>query len=314
MCNNFLHAIKVIQTDHFSRNHTERHVVVTTGWLHFVVLMSLLSTNHSLLYKIVYNCSLANTFCGGSKNYSSVPNFLITNQTQIVLLANNMISKVQKEDFANSSMIYFLNLNFNLLTSVPYLPSLNASLQNLVLKNNKISSIDPQNLVILTSLITLQLDNNFLTFLPDFELPNLQALILTNNLFTELPYIPLLGKSLFYINLNNNQINIVSSKALNSYKNASYLAIDSNNITTLPNMCTSFATPTQPTKLLVDKNQLNCDCRLLWLRANPNTFEHNAVCSNPPNLAGIPVNSTNIFQFKCGGKFRQNVILSVNIS
>ena len=236
--------------------------------------MSLLSTSYCLFYKMVYDCFLANSLCTGSKYYSSIPNFLVTNQTQIVLLANNMIGKVQKKDFANSSILYFLNLNFNLLTSVLYLLSLNASLQNLVLKNNQISRINPQHLVILTSLITLQLHNSFLKFLPDFELPTLQALILINNLFTELPYTrPLLGKSLFCINLNNNQINIVSSKALNSYKNASYFAIDSNNITTLPNVCTFFATPTQPTKLQVattrlieytlstlGNKQLYCDC------------------------------------------------------
>ena len=270
-----------------------------------MLLASLTPVSQSLLYYIPFNCGSPTSIlkCFLSKNLVSIPNDQIPNNTQILVLAKNKFNQTTSSDFVNCTSLIYLNMNYNFFTSFPYLPALANSLQVLLLTGNRITHIDPNNLAILSNLQALEIGYNLLTSITDMKFPNFQSIVLIGNLFTELPSLPLLGKSLQYIDLSNNMIRNFNSQVINYYSNLAYIALESNLLTTFPNYCTMPTNLSISFKILLRNNSFHCDCRLLWLRSNPSLFGgNNLVCSGPANLAGLPLNNVSASQLICGGK------------
>ncbi|XP_056625020.1 leucine-rich repeat transmembrane protein FLRT1 [Triplophysa dalaica] len=180
---------------------------------------------------------------------------------------DNSVSTVSIEDkaFANNPRLRLLFLSRNHLSSIP--SGLPASLEELRLDDNRISTIPTHAFRGLSSLRRLFLDGNLLanqriaddTF---SRLSNLTELSLVRNSL-QAPPLNLPSMHLLRLYLQDNAIAHIPRGALDGMRRLQKLDISGNNLTTLPKGL--FKDLDSLSQLLVRGNPWYCGCNLRWL-------------------------------------------------
>ncbi|XP_052010929.1 leucine-rich repeat transmembrane protein FLRT1-like isoform X2 [Xyrauchen texanus] len=180
---------------------------------------------------------------------------------------DNSVSTVSIEDkaFANNPRLRLLFLSRNHLSSIP--SGLPASLEELRLDDNRISTIPTHAFRGLSSLRRLFLDGNLLanqriaddTF---SRLSNLTELSLVRNSL-QAPPLNLPSMHLLRLNLQDNAIAHMPQSSLDRMRRLQKLDLSGNNLTTLPRGL--FKDQDSLSQLLVRGNPWHCGCNLRWL-------------------------------------------------
>uniref|UniRef100_A0A0N5ASA3 LRRCT domain-containing protein n=1 Tax=Syphacia muris TaxID=451379 RepID=A0A0N5ASA3_9BILA len=180
-------------------------------------------------------------------------------QPESITLAYNHISDIHANAFQYvQDRLQKLNLNNNQITSFPILALSNLQqLFYLSLQNNLISAVDTANFkeAKLRKLRYLHLDNNQIEYLPNGSLSNLPLHVLTisnNRITTVSP--SALPKTLWFLDLKNNDIQEIPYHALNEIASLKTLDLEGNNITEINvRMNNEFK---NPVNLLLKNNKI----------------------------------------------------------
>ena len=146
-----------------------------------------------------------------------VPHNISENEV-IINLNDNKISHTAGR-FSHLLILETLTMKENLLTEFPYLCQVSATLQDVILDDNKIRDIYPAYLDCLVSLRYLSLQGNLLTTIPDVTGPgnSLQILYLQRNLFPEVPVLTNMGKMLAIFRIDSNiPLKLFSQQAMDA--------------------------------------------------------------------------------------------------
>ena len=146
----------------------------------------------------------SNTSCGGLTDF---PDGVPWNIIVVDLSYNNIETLETPAGYPN---LVTFKANVNLMRDFPTLTSFKDTLQNLELRSNEMSYINPDLLAPLVMLYSLNLGNNLLTTIPDVVGPIPQVIVLYGNAFEAIPPLPNLGRLLAGLNLRYNQIANVS--------------------------------------------------------------------------------------------------------
>lgn len=170
-------------------------------------------------------------------SFPVLPDFIYDNLRELYA-GNNKFVTITKEDLGKFKKLQVLEIAYNNINSVTYLPP---TLIELACSNNNITSLESFDLPYLK---TLDCKYNSLTYIPTY--PDLEVLICEYNLIKKLPEFPKIRK----IICNNNKISEISNFSniiyldatknllteLNNIDNINSLIISHNPINKLPNL------------------------------------------------------------------------------
>ena len=148
-----------------------------------------------------------------------------------------------------------------MLIEIPLLPNVASSLTNLDVSSNKITFVNPIALQILPNLNAIILSNNLLAVFPNFSHPQLYLISIDNNQLTTLPVLPSLSKQIASLSITSNLFQSLDVCTLASYPLLRSITINNNNLTTFPSLCVTFTFY----NIRANGNPRNCDCRLRWM-------------------------------------------------
>lgn len=191
---------------------------------------------------------------------------------RILDLRQNVLTNIVPGAFSNLDQLQLLDVRANQLRHL-YAAMFNGltAIKKLYLANNEIESIAPGTFTGMTNLISLKLNYNKLT-------------TLHGNMFFPL-------QTLQRLYIYGNEITAVHEEAFRGLVNLVTLSLAENPFVTLPNIL-----PYLPaiTHIRLQHVQLNCDCRLEFLRAwlRENLYEaygSYAICNVPSHFQGTPI-------------------------
>lgn len=173
---------------------------------------------------------------------STLPAALFSTSKLVHLsLANNSISSISTQTFANQENLQHLDLSGNLLSSAEIKPGLFqglSSLKELDISQNQIDRLRKKTFWDLDTLETLKLASNKLRELPNKLLRNMQSLktlVLSKNLLTQVSNEALQGaKQLNQLLLDNNLIEELEDQVFTNLSSVSVLDLSYNNLLQVP--------------------------------------------------------------------------------
>ena len=176
------------------------------------------------------------TFSAVDQGLEAIPDG-IPQDVQTLRLYRNSFSEIDSFPFYPN--LTRLLLYENQLEEFPNVVNLSLTLEELDVKKNKISYVDPDILGSLSVLKTLFLEYNKLHYLPDIPEPrlsSLEVLKLDFNSFYELPLLPRLGQSILTFSIGGNFIREIGKDQIAAMPNLINFAADSNPLESLRNL------------------------------------------------------------------------------
>lgn len=241
-----------------------------------------------------------------NQGLTKLPDALQFNVT-ILDLSENSISY-----FVFPSGYLFLQrfiVKWNKLSIFPDCRNLAGSLEELVLAYNEISSVDPNFLSGLPLLTFLHLGYNRLTYFPDSSVtdPVLASIKLYYNAFTDIPWMPNLGKSIKSIQIGNNPLRQLSLSNLQQLTVFTNIGMMNTSVSTFPNLChLKRATPEGFVVNAEDLFNLACDGHLRWIKlmneSAPILNLNAAPCYQPIHLSGRQFTSISAKEMEFAGE------------
>ncbi len=163
------------------------------------------------------------------QNLTSLPSALITNtpDTRILNLSDNLIEEV--DEFPTNDYVEKLLIKRNILKSFPNVVNLDQTLITLDLRDNAITYIHPERLRPLFNLQKLILSYNRINAMPDMDPvlgSNIVELKLMVNKLTTVPYLPVIGKKLRILDVEqNDQLVRADPDVFRAYPEVTYLDV-----------------------------------------------------------------------------------------
>ena len=246
-----------------------------------------LSNNHlQSLHQDIFksNIHLLEVYLNGNPLIHVFPSwFEQSKKLQILNLANTQMLALPVDIFRYTRDLKSLDLSDNNFTSIPTISLRGAvHLKTLIIDNNQIGKLDETSFEKMTSLENLQICRNHDlvevlagTFADQY---NLKKLAIAQN-----PHLFYIDRMAFYGMFNA------------SWFKLQEVSLRDNRITTLDRVSMPWD---QLKRLDVQRNPLNCDCKLDWLTTTKSVVG-GARCAEPEQFRGLEIHRIAVRDFKC---------------